>query len=78
MIDVMPVSVELVKLAGPMLGEKDMATMVDGLGKQKATKVPKLEKVFYESCKSLTELGPIAGLFADVGGIDFVVVKVVE
>ena len=45
---------------------------MEGPAKHKADKVPKLGKVFDESCKSLTELGLILGLFSDVRGIDFI------
>ena len=47
-----------------------MTQRVECLAKQKANKVPKLGKVFTESCESLTELGLILGLFSDVRGID--------
>lgn len=48
MIEMLPVSKETVTLTGPMLNKNDMAELVEGLGKDRARKVPKLEKVFYE------------------------------
>ena len=57
MVDVMPVSIESVTFAGPMLGEKDMAILVENSAEHKAEVVPRLEKVFYERSKSLTKAG---------------------
>ena len=62
MIDSIPVSLESVTLTGPMLDRKSMAKLVEGLGEYKgwfplmrppkAERISRLEKVFYESCKS--------------------------
>ena len=51
-IYVLPASVESVTLTGPMLSYMNMAKTVKGLANHKAKTVPKLEEVFYESCKS--------------------------
>lgn len=72
MIDVLPASVESVTLTEPMLRYIDVAKMVKGLAKHEAKKDPKLDMVFYESCKSFLKLVPILWLFSKVGGIDFI------
>lgn len=81
MIDVIPVSVESVTLTGPMMGEKGMAKLVDGLGEKKGIcslmripnpkKASQLKEVFYESSKSSAELGPLLGIFSKIRGIEF-------
>ena len=86
MIDLIPVSLESVTLTGPMLDRKSMAKLIEGLGEYrgwfslvrpaKAEKIFRLEKVFYESCKSAIELWPFRWLFSYVGGVDFIVINV--
>lgn len=77
MRDVLPVSAESVKLTGPMLGYKNMAELVEGLGEHKGMgdimlkPIPRLETVFYESCKPLTKPERIRKLFTKVRGIVF-------
>ena len=82
MRDVLPASVKSVTLTGPMLDYENMATLVEGLGEQKdmrnvkVKKPPRLEKVFYESCKSSVKLWRVRRLFSKARGIDFILKQV--
>ncbi|CAF9935748.1 hypothetical protein IMSHALPRED_010330 [Imshaugia aleurites] len=72
MIDILPVTTEMVTLTGPMMDKEDVARLVGGLGKHKAKKLPQLEKVRWESTKSIAELKPFKTLFSNVKGIEFI------
>ncbi len=78
MVDMIPTSVVTVTLAGPMLFRRDMAKSANGLGEHQEMQAIKpenafgLERVIYESNKSLTELEPVLQLFSDMKGIGFI------